>query len=145
MIRKLTAKDKNIFMEMTGEFYSSAAVMHPIPEKKRSAMFDELMRSNVYAECFMLECEDGTPAGYVLTAKTFSQEAGGLVVWLEEGYIREPYRSMGLMSEFFLYIEQHCPAARYRLEVEPDNPRAIALYERRGFRFIPYLQMIKGE
>ena len=52
---------------------------------------------------------------------------------------------MDLMSEFFLYIEQHCPAARYRLEVEPDNPRAIALYERRGFRFIPYLQMIKGE
>ena len=79
MIRKLTAKDKNIFMELTGEFYSSAAVMHPIPEKNRSAMFDELMRSNVYAECFMLECEDGTPAGYVLTAKTFSQEAGGLV------------------------------------------------------------------
>ena len=145
MIRKLTAKDKNIFMELTGEFYSSAAVMHPIPEIIRSSMVVELMLSNGYAVCFMLDCEDGTPAGYVLTAKTFSQEAGGLVVWLEEGYIREPYRSMGLMSEFFLYIEQHCPAARYRLEVEPDNPRAIALYERRGFRFIPYLQMIKGE
>ena len=49
MIRKLTAKDKNIFMELTGEFYSSAAVMHPIPEKNRSAMFDELMRSNVHS------------------------------------------------------------------------------------------------
>lgn len=85
------------------------------------------------------------PGRLCFDGKTFSQEAGGLVVWLEEGYIREPYRSMGLMSEFFLYIEQHCPAARYRLEVEPDNPRAIALYERKGFRFIPYLQMIKGE
>lgn len=145
MIRKLTANDKNIFMNLTEEFYSSNAVMHPIPEKNRSAMFDELMRSDVYAECFILESGDGATAGYVLTAKTFSQEAGGLVVWLEEGYIKEEYRSNGLMSEFFAFIEQHCPAARYRLEVEPDNPRAIALYERRGFRFIPYLQMIKGE
>lgn len=71
-------------MEMTGEFYSSTAVMHPIPEKNRSAMFDELMRSNVYAECFMLECEDGTPAGYVLTAKLFHRKQAGLLSGLKK-------------------------------------------------------------
>ena len=35
-------------------------------------------------------------AGYALLAKTFSQEAGGLVVWLDEMYVRPAYRSKGL-------------------------------------------------
>ena len=46
-------------------------------------------------------------AGYGLIAKTFSQEAGGMVYWLEELYILEEYRSKGLGSEYFRYMEEH--------------------------------------
>ena len=38
---------------------------------------------------------------------------------------------------------ERCPAARYRLEIEPDNDRARALYERLGFEALPYCQMIR--
>ena len=36
---------------------------------------------------------EGEIVGYLLTAKTYSREAGGLVLWLEEMYMRPAYRS----------------------------------------------------
>ena len=32
---------------------------------------------------------------------------------------------------------------RFRLEVEPDNIRAAALYERMGYKYLGYRQMVK--
>ena len=49
---------------------------------------------------------------------------------------------MGLGREFFSFLHKNRPAARYRLEVEPDNERAIALYSSLGFTVLPYGQMI---
>ena len=100
------------------------------------------MRSDVYAECFIIEYE-GAAAGFGLISKTFSQESGGLVVWIEELYIRQQFRSKGLGREFFEFLEKNRPASRYRLEIEPDNVRARALYERLGFEQLDYMQMVK--
>lgn len=75
---------------------------------------------------------------------TYSGEAGGLVVWLEELYIRESYRGAGLGGEFLQYMERQFPqAARFRLEAEADNAGAMRLYTRNGYEILPYIQMIK--
>ena len=131
-------------MEMASEFYHSPAVLHPVPDAFFERTADETLGSDAYAQIYMLEC-DGEPAGYGLTAKTFSQEAGGYVIWLEELYIREQFRSRGLGSEFFAYVEKKYAgqAARFRLEVEKDNVRAISLYKRLGYEVLDYTQMIK--
>ncbi len=143
MIRQIEEKDRDIYLELTREFYTSAAVDHEIDEQNRIDTFNHLMTDTPYAECIIVEC-DGECAGYALFAKTFSQEAGGLAVWLEEVYIREPFRSRGLGGEIFDWTEKRFPnARRLRLEVEEDNTRAIELYKRRGFEFLPYMQMIK--
>lgn len=145
MIRNLRLQDKQIYLALAAEFYASPAVLSPVPQSHFEATFSELMRSDVYAEGFLLERE-GEAAGYALVAKTFSQEAGGLVVWLEELYIREAYRGRGLGREFFAFLEGRYPTAkRFRLEAEEDNVRAIGLYRRIGYRILPYAQMIKGE
>lgn len=79
MIRSVTADDKRVFIALAKQFYSTDAVLSPIPNENFENTFAELMRSDLYAEGFMIE-SDGKAAGYALIAKTFSQEAGGLTV-----------------------------------------------------------------
>ena len=144
MIRKLTENHRDLYIRMAEEFYSSDAVLHPIPRAYIERTADEALQSDAYAEIYLLECE-GDPAGYGLTARTFSQEAGGSVLWIEELYIREQFRSRGLGREFFSYIEEKNKdrTARIRLEVEEENTRAASLYERLGYEKLDYKQMIK--
>ena len=144
MIRKLTENHRDLYIRMAEEFYSSDAVLHPIPRAYIERTADEALQSDAYAEIYLLEYE-GRTAGYGLTARTFSQEAGGQVLWIEELYIREQFRSRGLGREFFSYIEEKNKdrTARIRLEVEEENTRAASLYERLGYEKLDYKQMIK--
>ena len=143
MIRRISPNDRNLFVTLSKEFYSTDAVSHTIPHEYHKNSFDELMRSDEYIECFIFEHE-GETAGYALIAKTFSPEAGGVVVWIEELYVREGFRGKGLGKAFFAYMEQNYNVSRYRLEVEPDNVRAKKLYSALGYKKLPYEQMIKG-
>ena len=144
MIRKLTSADEQLYKELTWEFYHSSAVLHPVPERNIEATFKELMRSDEYAECFILE-KDGTVAGFALIAKTFSQEAGGMVHWIEELFIRDEFRGCGIGTEFMTEYEKTLPESvkRLRLEIEPDNELAAKLYKRLGYGFLGYSQMVK--
>lgn len=144
MIRQIREKDKEEFIKMSQMMYTSDAVSHDIPLEHHLRTFEELMKSDVYAQAYILEF-DGKTAGYALLAKTFSREAGGMVIWIEELYIKEEYRSKGLGSEFFGFIEKNksFDTARLRLEVEDDNTGAIKLYKRMGYEFLDYKQMIK--
>lgn len=141
-IRKLRKDDHDVFVEMGKEFYSSEAVLHSIDEGCHEAAFEELMRSDIYLECFIFEIDSKT-AGYALLDKMYSREVGGLVVWVEELYVRSEFRCHGIGNSFFNYLEKNVPATRYRLEIEPDNLRARALYERRGYKILGYSQMYK--
>lgn len=145
MIRRLTEKDRDIYLEMAEEFYHSDAVLHPVPRSYMEATVDEALRSARYTNIYIIESEGGACAGYGVTARTFSQEAGGFVTWIEELYIREAFRSKGLGREFFSYIEEDGKGdtARLRLEVEADNTGAVALYEKLGFHIFDYVQMVK--
>ena len=145
MIREITRNDRDIFLRLSEEFYKSDAVLHDIPAEFHEAAFDELMRSKEYASAYMIERE-GETVGYLLTAKTYSRETGGLVLWLEEMYMRPAYRSKGLGKEAFAFIEALAAREnirRLRLEVEEDNVRARSLYERLGYRSLEYGQMVK--
>ena len=146
MIRKMTESDRDLYIEMAEEFYHSDAVLHPIPRAHFEKTAEEALKSGTYAEIYLLEY-DGEPAGYGLTARTFSQEAGGYVWWIEEVYIREKFRSRGLGREFFRYLEEQKgkEVTRLRLEVEKENTRAVSLYERLGYEVLDYVQMVKDE
>ena len=86
--------------------------------------------------------EDGAPCGFALLSKTFSQEAGGVSVTIEEIYIDEVFRGKGLATAFFDYLKALPGIARLRIEVEDDNEGAKRLYRRMGFELLPYLQMV---
>lgn len=144
MIRKITSNDKNIFMELTSEFYASEAVLHNIPRDYHEKAFKELITSDNYLSAYIFE-SDNKVCGYALLTKQYSHEAGGVVLWIDEIYIREEFRAKGLGRELFKYLEENKgdEITRFRLEVEEDNERAIKLYEKLGFEKLDYLQYIK--
>lgn len=141
MFRELTSSDKELYLKYVDIFYHTDVVESPVPEENYEATFNELMRSDDYLKCYIFEYE-GSPCGFVLLSKTFSQEAGGLSVTIEEIYIDEQYRSKGMATEFFEYLKGIEKIKRLRIEVEDYNEGAKRLYERMGFKLLPYLQMV---
>ena len=144
MIRPITSNDRAQYVAMCTEFYSGDAVLHPVPEDYFQRTFDALMEHTPFAAAYIIE-QDGETAGYALLAKSFSQEAGGIVIWIEELYLRPQFQGHGLGTAFFRFLEEQNDGTvkRYRLEYEPDNVRATALYRRLGFTPLAYGQMIK--
>lgn len=142
MIRKMRKEDEQTFLNMTELFYASDAVLYPLPPKHHIDTFNEIMRSNVYLEGYILEYED-KPVGYAITNKTYSHEAGGITLWIDDIYILKEYRSKGIGKEFFNYLKLTLgtSVARLRLEVEADNKRAIKFYRKIGFSKLKYVQM----
>lgn len=143
-MRRITEKDKEVFIQLSTEFYSSPAVIEPISEEVMMRTYNEMIRSNTYVEGFIIE-DEGEDVGYGLISKSFSPEAGGPVIWFEEVYIRDGHQGKGLGAEFFRYIEEAYEdgTKRLRLEVEMENERAVALYKRLGYDNLAYMQMVK--
>ena len=144
MIRKFVPEDREDYIRFSTEFYNSSAVDKPVPREHFEQGFDEMMRSDVYVQGYMLVC-DGNNVGYCVTMKTYSVEAGGITIWIDELFVLEEYRSKGLARELFKYIEENGDKKlrRIRLEVELENGRAISLYKKMGFEPAPYDGMWK--
>ena len=144
MIRKFVPEDREDYIRFSTEFYNSSAVDKPVPREHFEQGFDEMMRSDVYVQGYMLVC-DGNNVGYCVTMKTYSVEAGGITIWIDELFVLEEYRSKGLGRELFKYIEENGDKKlrRIRLDVELENGRAISLYKKMGFEPAPYDGMWK--
>ncbi|MBR3837097.1 MAG: GNAT family N-acetyltransferase [Clostridia bacterium] len=143
MIRIIRKEDREEYLSMVSAFYASDVVLAPIPRENMEKTFDLLLAGTPYAQGYIFEVE-GNVAGYALLARTWSQEAGGEAIWIEELYCKSEYRGMGLGSEFFTFLEAEYPEARrLRLEVEEENEGAVRLYERKGFSWFDYKQMKK--
>ena len=143
-IRKARETDRTQVIEMSGALYRSGAALHPIPDAQISRTFDVVMGGSPFAALYIAE-QDGQTAGYALLAYTYSNEAGGLVVWIEELYIKPQYRGGGFGSQMLSFIErEHAGrAARIRLEVDSSNEGAKRLYIAAGFGTLPYEQMVR--
>lgn len=143
-IHKISHKDKDAFLKMSREFYASDAVLHPVDDKHHEDAFWELIASNRYLECLLFDAGEDV-LGYALLSKSYSREAGGIVIWIDELYVRPAFRDQGIGHTFFNWMEKVYPAARYRLELEPGNESAANLYKRMGYRSLPYVQMVKDQ
>ena len=142
-IRDVREEDRVELFGMQKDFYSGEACEHSIPEENFEATLRECIRSREYGRLLIIEDEQGI-AGYFLLAITWSNEAGGQVVWLEEAYFKEKARGKGYGRQVFGWVEKEYPRARrFRLEATAQNKKAIALYQRLGYRELPYVQMVK--
>lgn len=141
-IRRIAEKDYDDFVRMVHAFYGSDAVQHNIPENHAQDTFEVLMRRTPYADCLMAVSDEGIVCGYCLLALTWSNEAGGLCVWIDEVMVEAEARGHGVGTLLMREAQRLNPdAKRYRLEITKTNRKAAALYESLGFEALPYVQM----
>jgi len=143
-IRKAAEKDRRQVIEMSGALYRSGATLHPITDAQISRTFDEVIGGSPFASLYIAE-QEGETAGYALLAHTYSNEAGGPVVWIEEIYIKPAFQGRGLGTQLLRFIEREYDgrAMRFRLETDHANAGAKRLYERLGYIALAYDQLVK--
>ena len=144
IIRKLEQADFDTVLSMMLVFYASDALLvHPSEEVLRKTLTDALA-DTPYLEAFGFE-EKGILAGYGMVAMSYSTEAGGLCAWIEDIYIAPEYRGKGFGTSFLAFVKNRYEnrVARIRLEAEPENERAMAVYHKAGFEVLGYTQLVK--
>lgn len=141
-VKKMIREDRDFFLEKCKDFYDSPIVDHKIDESYFLRTFDELITRDTYLLGYIIYWNN-TKIGYALLSKMFSTEVADLIFWIEELYVDEEYRSLGVGKHFFEWLEENHPAIRYRLDVTESNKGAIKLYKKLGYTSLDYLQFCK--
>ena len=141
--RDLTPEDRDLVVPMVQAFYRSDAVDHPVDAAILERSFqDAASPAEPLLRGLLIQWE-GRPAGYMYLTQCYSAEVGGRCVFIEEIYLEPEYRRRGLGAQIMAWLEQEYPAARrFRLEVTQANQGAVHLYQKAGYTFLRYEQMV---
>jgi GNAT superfamily N-acetyltransferase len=142
-IRKMTTKDTEQVFAMMRVFYDSPALIHKSSDAVLRRDIEACLSDSPFVEAYIFE-DAGETLGYSMVSKSYTTEYGGLCVWIEDLYLKEAYRSKGLGTQFFAFLEQQYPeAVRFKLEVEQENGAAVATYKKNGYAISDYFLMTK--
>ena len=141
-IREMKAHDKCEVMDMMRVFYASDAVSTNGSEEIFSADIDNCIGDCPFVEGYVFSSGDKI-IGYSMIAKSYSTEFGKRCVWIEDIYVKEAYRGLGIGTRFFDFIEEKYEGCIFRLEAEEENERAVHVYKKCGYKTLPYLELVK--
>lgn len=141
MIRKIRQEDATEVANMMAVFYASDAVDSNGSPEIFAANVENSLGDCPYLECYVFE-ENGVIQGYSMLAKGYATEFGKECIWVEDLYLKPEFRGQGIGTSFFAFLKELYPRHVIRLEAEPGNESAIAVYRRNGFETLPYLELI---
>ncbi len=141
-IEKMQAAMEEDVMAMVEEFYHSDAVSHPVERPTLEQTFADAVSSDPILSGYVLK-EDGRIVGFAYTTVYYACEVGGRCMMFEEIYLKKETREKGYGTRFLKGIMEENPQVkRFRLEVTRSNEGAVRLYEKLGFSFLEYDQMV---
>ena len=117
-----------------GEFYAESG--YPLDQEIARSAFLELIENPDLGRVWLILLS-GEPVGYIAVTFGFSLEYYGRDGFIDDLFIRAPFRGVGLGTRVLEAIEAECRALGLRalhLEVGRTNEPALALYRRQGFR-----------
>lgn len=141
--RRFKPEDKDKFFVMVKKFYAPPAVLHFPTDEVMLSAFDASISIPELVKGYIFEC-DGKPAGYSIVSMKFETEVGGMAAWIEELFVEEEFRNMGIGHKFFEFLSEELKGkiVRLRLEVGDENEGAKRLYNKLGFVPLDYKQMV---
>ncbi len=137
-IIKMTREHFDSVLQMMRVFYNSPAVLHTSSDRVLENDINACIGDNPFLDGYVF-AEGDELAGYSMVSKSFTTEYGGTCAWIEDLYIKENYRRQGIAREFFKTLPSLYPeVVRFKLEVEPENTRAISTYKSCDYSTLPY-------
>ena len=136
----MTLEDKSTVMEMMRVFYASPAVLSNGSEEIFINDIENCINDSPYLEGYIFE-DSKEIQGYAMVAKSFSTEFGKPCIWIEDLYIKDEYRGLGIGSMFLDFVKEKYADSIIRLEVEEENERAVKVYQKCGFDVLAYMEM----
>ena len=140
--RKIKKGEENAVIDMMREFYTSPAVFTNGSEEIFNNNLNACIKDSPYLDGYVFIVEEEI-VGYGMIAKSFSTEFGKPCIWIEDIYVKDEYRGLGLGKALMDFVLSRYTDCIFRLEAEEENGKAIALYEKCGFSVLPYLEMKK--
>jgi ribosomal protein S18 acetylase RimI-like enzyme len=141
--RDITAADHDLILPMVADFYRTDAVDHEVPVEIMERSFAACVDPGEPLLRGVLVSRGEEAVGYVYLTFCYSAEVGGRCVFIEEIFLKEQFRGMGLGKEIMAWMEKEYPEVRrFRLEVTQVNKSAIRLYEKSGYKYLKYDQMV---
>jgi ribosomal protein S18 acetylase RimI-like enzyme len=141
--RPAGASDHATLLELMREFYAHEQIA--FDAAAAGAALRMLLEDERHGRAVLIEPE-GRLAGYLIVAFGFSLEFQGRDAFVDELWVREPFRGRGLGTQALELAAELCRAAGVRalhLEVEHANRRAQAVYRRAGFSDRPHYLMTR--
>lgn len=142
-IRTMQKTDSETVLKMMRTFYASPAVLSNGSEEIFRNDLAACLNGSPYLEGYVFS-ENDKIFGYAMLAKSFSTEFGKPCIWIEDLYLEESCRGMGLGTRFLKFVESRFPNCLLRLEAEAENENAVHVYRKCGFEILPYLELKKG-
>lgn len=120
--------------EMINLLYQKDSSLHTIDAKNIHKTIDFLSQNENMGKIYLF-LEDEKIIGYSILIFYWHNEYGGLLLNIDELFVKESHRSKGVGKLFFEYLDKNYAknCIGYALEVAPDNQKAIDLYKKLGF------------
>lgn len=104
------------------------------PDKARLAI-DDLLVNDAYGRIWLIMVDDAV-AGYAVVTLGYSLEYHGCDAFVDEIFLRQPFRGRGIGRQTFSFMEAECQKLGVKalhLEVMPENHIAYKFYRNLGY------------
>jgi ribosomal protein S18 acetylase RimI-like enzyme len=137
--RHATSLDDEALVALSAQLYIEDPSSEAVPIENMRRTLETFRAQPVRGRALALVRESGAVVGYALLVSFWSNELGGELVEVDELYVAQEARNLGLASELLTELHDGTrlwaprPVALL-LQVTKTNERAKALYSRLGFR-----------
>jgi GNAT superfamily N-acetyltransferase len=118
---------------MMDEFYAEGG--YPLNHQRATQAFATLLADDRLGYAWFIQA-DGQDVGYVVLTLCYSMEYGGANAFVDDLFVRSPFRHSGLATAALTEVRAFCVKRGIRtihVETGRDNAAAQAVYRRVGF------------